>query len=58
VAKSAVTRNLIRRRVTSALRTRIKEMPDGLYLFVAKSGAQSLKGKILETELDTLLKNI
>ncbi len=33
-------------------------LPNGLYLFVAKVGTQTLKGAGLEAELNTLLKSI
>jgi ribonuclease P protein component len=55
VSKSAVNRNTIRRRAYSALAPNIKNIKEGLYLFVAKSGALKLKEEKLQEELENLL---
>jgi|SRR6185312_7399807 len=56
VSKSAVVRNTIRRRAYSAVAAELPSLPAGLYLVVAKSGAEKIKGEALEKELVTLLK--
>lgn len=56
VAKSAVIRNRTRRRVYAALRGR--DMRPGLYLFIAKAGAQELKGEALSREIGELLNKV
>lgn len=54
VAKKAVTRNLIRRRLRPVLRE-LKLSP-AKYLIVAKPGAEKLKGEALKSELAMLFK--
>lgn len=56
VSKSAVVRNAIRRRAYSVLFSQISSLPAGLYLFVAKAGAEKIKGEALEKEIGVLLK--
>lgn len=56
VSKKAVERNTVRRRVYSALKDHTKSIEPSLYLFVAKKGAQSVRGEALAKELGTLLK--
>src|SRR5690349_21664688 len=58
VARGAVERNTFRRRAYSALRPYLGEFKNGLYLFVAKSGADKLKGEKLKDELSALLKGL
>jgi ribonuclease P protein component len=55
VAKSAVVRNKIRRRVYSALKELMPIFKPALYLFVAKSGAEKNKAKELLSELTGLI---
>ena len=54
VAKKAVTRNLIKRRVRAVLR-KIKEKPKS-FMLIAKPGAEEVKGEVLEAELKNLFK--
>jgi ribonuclease P protein component len=56
VSKSAVVRNSIRRRTYSALAPHLPSLSTGLYLVVAKSGAEKLKGEALNKEIGALLK--
>ena len=55
VAKKAVTRNKIKRRVRAVFRNLISDLKPGSYLIIAKSGAESLKSKELESELKSLV---
>jgi ribonuclease P protein component len=56
VAKSAVVRNRVRRRVYSAVE-KLEEAPDpAIYLVVAKAGAEKLGGAGLISELEELFK--
>jgi len=55
VLKSAVARNGVRRRVYAALRSYIPELSPRAFLFVAKSGAEKLKGDRLKLEIKKLL---
>jgi ribonuclease P protein component len=54
IARKAVERNLIRRRVYSALKGIIPNLKPGLYLVVAKAGAREIKGEKLRAELKEL----
>ncbi len=56
ISKSAVVRNKIRRRVYSATRDLFPHLSKNLFLLVAKSGAEKLKGQSLKDELALLLK--
>lgn len=56
VAKKAVDRNLIRRRVKPVLKKLTSNLPPAIYLIVVKSGSHTLRGKILEDELASLFK--
>ena len=56
ISKSAVVRNKIRRRVYSATRDLFPQLSNNLFLLVAKSGAEKLKGQSLKDELAELLK--
>jgi len=56
VSKSAVVRNAIRRRTYSVISPLLPSLPEGLYLFVAKVGAEKVKGEALEKEIRELLK--
>ncbi|MBX4189566.1 ribonuclease P protein component [Candidatus Parcubacteria bacterium] len=58
VSKSAVERNAIRRRVYAALSTKLDKMPKGFFLFVAKAGAQKIRGQKLQEELAALEKTL
>jgi ribonuclease P protein component len=55
VSKSAVVRNTIRRRVYSAVQILYPDLLNGLFLFVAKSGAEKLKGEKLKEEVKKLI---
>lgn len=55
VAKKAVTRNKIKRRVRAVFRNIISRLKTGTYLIVAKIGSENIKGKELENELLKLL---
>jgi ribonuclease P protein component len=56
VAKSAVVRNRVRRRVYSAI-SRLEASPSpALYLVVAKNGAEKMEGAELLRELEGLFK--
>lgn len=55
VSKLAVVRNTVRRRAYSALYPSATSLPKGLYLLVAKPGAERIKGAPLKTELEELL---
>ena len=58
VSKSAVTRNTIRRRVYSTLRSILSSFPPGLFLFVAKPKTQTLKIEKLLEEIKILINSI
>ncbi len=58
VAKSAVARNTTRRRVYSAVALQIKNQQGYLLLFVAKKGAETLRGEKLETEIKQLFSEL
>jgi ribonuclease P protein component len=55
VAKSAVTRNTVRRRVYAVVRALMPKLKPGLYLIVAQRGAEKEKGAALEREISSLL---
>ncbi len=55
VSKSAVVRNTVRRRVYSSIQNFIKELPKGMFLFVAKPGIEKIKGEKLKEEIKRLL---
>jgi ribonuclease P protein component len=55
-SRKAVIRNRTRRRVYSSLRSAV--LPQGLFLFVAKKGAETLKGEVLSQELHSLLGSV
>ena len=54
ISKSAVVRNSVRRRVYDSLYPLLLTLPGCLFLFVAKSGAQNLKGEKLQSEMQAL----
>ncbi|MBX4206256.1 ribonuclease P protein component [Candidatus Parcubacteria bacterium] len=56
VAKKAVTRNLIKRRVRAAFRPLARKLKPATYMFIARAGAEEVKGEALERELAELLK--
>ena len=58
ISKSAVVRNTVRRRVYSAASKFFKKFPNGVFLFVAKPGAEKLKGEKLMMELAKLLEKV
>jgi ribonuclease P protein component len=55
VSKLAVTRNLVKRRVRAVLRPLLSSLKPASYLFIARSGAETIKGKALEQEFSKLL---
>ncbi len=55
VAKRAVVRNTVRRRVYSATRNLISRLPNKLFLIIAKPGADKIRGEALRAELAGLL---
>lgn len=57
VAKSAVARNTLRRRVYEVVRNRISKLPKGMYLIRAKAGSPVIKGNKLVAEIEPLLNN-
>ncbi len=58
VSKSAVVRNTIRRRMYALVRDVVPTMRPGLFLFIAKPKAETVKGEALKAELSTLLKSL
>lgn len=56
VSKKAVIRNRTRRRVYSSMRKLLPFLEFGLYLIIAKVGADKLKGELLESELKKLFR--
>lgn len=56
VAKKAVIRNLIKRRIRAVLKKLKVAVSPAKYLIVVKTGSQELKGEVLRAELATLLK--
>ena len=56
ISKKAVIRNKVRRRTYSIART--LDFPQGLFLFVAKTGAEKVVGDDLRTELASLVQGI
>ncbi|MEK7227514.1 MAG: ribonuclease P protein component [Patescibacteria group bacterium] len=56
VSKKAVIRNTVKRRVRAVLRD-LKLKP-ATYVFIAKPGAENLKGKTLESELIRIIRSI
>ncbi len=54
VAKKAVTRNLIKRRIRPILRT--FSLKPATYLLIAKPGADKIKGEELKRELTSIIK--
>ena len=58
IAKKAVTRNLIRRRVRPILRELISNLKPATYMIIAKAGAEKIKGKELKEELVRLIRSI
>jgi ribonuclease P protein component len=55
ISKRAVVRNTVRRRIYSILAQ--KPLPSGLFLFIAKAGADKVKGEELKKEVLDLLKS-
>ena len=54
VAKKAVTRNLIKRRVRAVFRE-MSPKP-ATYLLIARAGTEAIKGEVLRKELESLIK--
>jgi ribonuclease P protein component len=58
VSKLAVTRNTVRRRAYTCISPLLASLPAGLYLIMAKAGAEKIKGEALALELAGLLKAV
>jgi len=58
VAKKAVTRNLIRRRLRPIMRELSASLKPATYLVVAKTGSEKVKGAELKNELMRLIRSI
>ncbi len=56
VAKKAVTRNLVKRRVRAVVRN--MSLKPAKYLFIARAGSENVKGKDLEEELLRIIRSI
>ncbi|MEK7194073.1 MAG: ribonuclease P protein component [Patescibacteria group bacterium] len=55
VSKSAVVRNTLRRRTYSVINDFLPSLFPGLYLFIAKPGAEKIRGVTLREEVSSLL---
>jgi len=51
VSKKAVVRNTVKRRVRAIMRGLVKNLKPGIYMIVAKAGAEQIKGKELEAQI-------
>lgn len=58
VSKKAVVRNRTRRRVYSIIMSLLPHFKPGLYLFIAKPGAEKIKGEDLKKEISKLIRPI
>ncbi len=58
VSKSAVKRNSVRRRVYTAISKILPQTSQGLFLLIAKPGAEKLKGDVLMKEMVELFNKI
>ena len=58
VAKHAVVRNKVKRRVRAVFKNLAENLKPGTYLIIAKPGAEEIKGEVLRDELATLFKKI
>jgi len=58
VAKKAVVRNKIKRRVRAAFRGVSSNLKTGTYMFIARTGSEKIKGKELKEELSRLIRSI
>ncbi len=55
VSKSAVVRNTLRRRTYAVIDSFLPFLSSGLYLFIAKPGAEKIRGEKLQAEVSSLL---
>ncbi|MCR4279589.1 MAG: ribonuclease P protein component [Candidatus Zambryskibacteria bacterium] len=55
VSKKAVTRNTIKRRVRAVMSKIKKDLKPREFLIVAKPSAENIKGKVLESEIKSLV---
>lgn len=55
IAKKATSRNSIRRRSYSVLNKILKNIKPSMLLFVAKNGAEDIRGEKLELEIKNIL---
>ena len=55
ISKKAVVRNRIRRRVRPILQKFTSHLKPATYFFIAKPGAEEIKGEALEKELKSLM---
>jgi ribonuclease P protein component len=59
VAKSAVTRNRVRRRLTAALReSSVITQNPGAFIMITKPGAANISSRVLRAELQALLARV
>ncbi|OHA90950.1 MAG: ribonuclease P protein component [Candidatus Zambryskibacteria bacterium RIFCSPHIGHO2_01_FULL_44_22b] len=58
ISKKAVVRNTVKRRVRAVMRSLVKNLKPGIYMIVAKPGADKIKGKELEDEIFRLIRSI
>ena len=56
VSKKAVIRNTVKRRVRAVIKN--LKLEPASYIFIAKPGAENLKGKTLENELTRIIRLI
>ena len=57
ISKKAVARNKIRRRVYAMIKKLIPKIEPGLYLIIARPGAENIKGEELKNELNLLFES-
>ena len=58
VSKSAVVRNRIKRRVRPIIKKFIPSLKPANYFLVAKPGAEKIKGKELESQIEKIIRPI
>ena len=58
VSKKAVVRNRIKRRVRPVVRELATKLKPATYIFIAKPGAERIKGEELKSELLGLIRSI
>ncbi len=58
ISKKAVVRNKIRRRAYSIVKEFVPILPKNLFLLIAKSGSDKVRGEDLRKELSLLFKKV